>query len=293
MKSKISGRASMIQLTWWALALAWLVLAAHSFDTAWAQPTAEEDAIYAYTDDRGRLVHAQRLLDVPMHLRRSARRVDLPSAPPSAADGVIEWLSGSSADSGAQEPALYRVRGARGQEVFTNIAANVPPEQRAGARVDLSHVPLNSELGSALNQKLQERFEALRTAGACSELRSEAELGFLPRAWRDHRIAVVCALILLLLLLLSPWMHSRGWGGQWARVLWTGVPLLGFVALSGSVLMKANASLSDLTPRAERCQPSAFEAAPGLKQRFSLVSALESQQAQLAEIEREAGMTQR
>jgi hypothetical protein len=92
---------------------------------------------------------------------------------------------------------------------------------------------------------------------------------------------------------LSPWMHSRGWGGQWARVLWTGVPLLGFVALSGSVLMKANASLSDLTPRAERCQPSAFEAAPGLKQRFSLVSALESQQAQLAEIEREAGMTQR
>jgi len=228
-----------------------------------------------------------------MHLRRSARRVDQPSSPPSAADGMIEWLSGVSGDSSAQEPALYRVRGARGQQVFTNIAANVPPEQRAEARVDLSHVPLNSELGSALNQKLHERFEALRSAQACSELRSETELPFWQRAWRDHRIAVVCALILLFLLLCSPYMHSRGWGGQWARVLWTGVPLLGFVGLSGSVLMKANASLSDLTPRAERCQPAAFEAAPGLKQRFGLVSALESQQAKLAEIEREASMTQR
>lgn len=285
----------MIQLTWqrawWSFM--WLVLAAHSFERSWAQPTAEEDAIYAYTDDRGRLVHAQRLLDVPMHLRRSARRVDLRPSQPSAADGVIEWLSGVSADSGAQEPALYRIRGARGQPMFTNIAANVPPEQRAEARVDLTHVPLNSELGSALNQKLQERFEALRSAEACSELRSEAELGFWQRAWRDHRIAVVCALILLFLLLCSPWMHGRGWGGQWARVLWTGVPLLGFVALSGSLLMKANASMSDLAPRAERCQPAAFAAAPGLKQRFSLVSALESQQAKLAEIEREAATTQR
>lgn len=284
----------MIELTghrvW--LGLVWLVLAAHSFSPAGAQPTAEEDAIYAYTDDRGRLVHAQRLQDVPMHLRRSARRVDAPLPVASKADQLIDWLSGVSSGAGAgQEPVLYRYRGARGQPVYTNLEASVPPEQRAQARVELSHVPLNSELGTALNQKLQERFDALRTAQACSELRSEAELAWWQRAWRDHRVVVVCALALLALLLCSPWMLRRGWGGQWARVLWTGIPLLGFVALSATMLMKANGSLRALTPRAQRCDPAAFAAAPGLAQRFSLVSALEAEQAALAQIERE-GATQ-
>ena len=287
----------MIQLTWrraWWTVI-WLVLAAHSFEPAWAQPTAEQDAIYAYTDDRGRLVHAQRLQDIPMHLRSAARRVDVVGPPLRAAgkaDALVEWLSGVTGDGAAEEPALYRYRGARGQHVYTNVAANVPPGQRAQARVDLSHVALNSQLGSALNQKLQERFEALRSAEVCAELRSETELGVWQRAWRDHRIAVVCALVFLFLLLCSPWMHSRGWGGQWARVLWTGIPMLGFVALSGSVLMKANASLSELAPRADRCKPEAFQAAP-LRQRFSLVSALESEQAALAQIEREGARTQR
>jgi len=222
--------------------------------------------------------------------------VDQPGMPLAAAgkaDGLIEWLSGVTGEKSAQEPALYRYRGARGREVFTNLASQVPPEQRAQARVDLSHVPLNSELGTALNQKLQERFEALSSAGACSELRSESELGFWQRAWRDHRIAVVCAGLMLFLLLCSPFMHARGWGGQWARVLFTGIPLLGFVALSGSVLMKANATLSELAPRAERCKPAAFQAAPSLRQRFSLVSALESEQAALAQIEREGATTSR
>ena len=283
----------MIVLTWQRAGrrLVWFLLAAHSFSHVWAQPTAEDDAIYAYTDDRGRLVHVQRLRDVPMHLRAAARRVDTPSTPlPVAgkADQLIEWLSGASGGDGAQEPALFQYRGALGQQVFTNLASNVPADQRAAARVDLSHVPLNSELGSALNQKLQERFEALRSAQACTELRSEAELGFWQRHWRDHRVAVVCALVMLLVLLVSPYMHRRGWGGQWARVIWTGMPLLGFVALTGTMLAKSSAAMSALAPRAERCDPKAFEAAPDLPRRLSLVSALESQQAALAQIERES-----
>jgi hypothetical protein len=276
---------------WARVVLVWLVFAAHSFGHASAQPTAEEDAIYAYTDDRGRLVYAQRLQNVPMHLRRSARRVDSPSTPlsvPGQADQLIDWLSGvSSGTAGSQEPALYRYRGARGQQVYTNLEASVPATQRAQARVDLSHVPLNSELGTALNQKLEERFEALSRAAACNDLRSEAELSWWQRAWRDHRVPVICALILLVILMCTPWMHRRGWGGPWARVLWTALPFLGFVALSATVLMKASSSLSALAPRVERCDPAAFKAAPNLRQRFSLVSALEAEQAALARIERE------
>lgn len=273
------------------LCLVWLLCAAGSF--ARAQPSAEEDAIYAYTDDRGRLVHAQRLQDVPMHLRRSARRVDVPDAAirdPSKTDQLIEWLSGGSAESATpeREPALYRYRGPRGQLVYTNLAASVPPEQRAQARVSLSDVTLNSELGSALNQKLQERFETLRGAKACQQVRAEAELPWWQRAWRDQRVAVSCAGVLLLLLLCTPYMHSRGWGAPWARVLWTALPLLGVVAVAASVLTKANSTLHTLAPRAQRCEPGAFQAASGLQQRFNLVSALETEQEALAQIEREA-----
>jgi hypothetical protein len=255
-----------------------------------AQSTAETDVIYAYTDDRGALVHAQRLQDVPLHLRRAARRVDLPSAPAALgkADQLIDWLSGGSTGPAAQEPALYGYRRANGRQVYTNLASSIPPEQRAQARVDLGHVPLNSELGNALNEKLQERFAALSGAEACAKLRSEAELSWWQRTWRDQRIVVVCAGALLLLLLFTPWMHARGWGSQWARVLWTAVPLLGFVALSASLLIKGSATLSGLQPRAQRCEPKAFETAPGLPQRFSLVSALEAEQQALAQIEREA-----
>jgi hypothetical protein len=255
-----------------------------------AQPTAEKDAIYAYTDDRGALVHAQRLQDVPLHLRRAARRVDLPSAPAVAgkADQLIDWLSGGSTGPAAQEPALYGYRRADGRQVYTNLASSIPPEQRARARVDLHHVALNSELGNALNQKLQERFTALSDTEACAKLRSEAELSWWQRAWRDQRVVLVCAGALLLLLLCTPWMHVRGWGSQWARVLYTAVPLLGFVALSASLLMKGSAALSGLKPMAQRCEPKAFETAPDLPQRFSLVSALEREQQALAQIEREA-----
>jgi hypothetical protein len=284
----------MIEMTWHRI---WLCLACFAFAApsfAWAQPSAEEDAIYAYTDDRGQLVHVQRLQDVPMHLRRSARRVDVRDAAAAntgRTEQLIEWLSGASsgaATSAAQEPALYRYRGARGHFVYTNLAASVPPEQRAQARVELRDVTLNSELGSALNQKLQERFEALRGAEACSQVRSEVELPWWQRAWRDQRVPIICGGVLLILLLFTPFMHSRGWGAPWARVLWTALPLLGVVAVSASVLMKGTAALSQLTPRAQRCDPTAFQAASGLPQRFSLVSALESEQQALAQVEREA-----
>src|SRR6185312_8870199 len=128
-----------------------------------------------------------------------------------------------------------------------------------------------------------------RVSQACSQLRAEAEQSVWERAWRDHRVLVICGGVFVLLLLAAPWMHNRGWGAQWARVLFTAVPMLGVVAISASVLMKANAMRSTLVPRAERCEPGAFQKAPDLPKRFGLVSALENEQNALAQIEREAG----
>src|ERR1700712_456258 len=248
---------------WLALAFAWMGTFAPG---ALAQPSAEQGAIYAYTDDRGALVHVQRLQDVPLNLRHAVRRVDLPQAAVTAgspAGKLMDWLTAAASGNAAapQEPVMYRYRGGRGQGGYTNLATSVPLGQRDDARIDLRNVPLNSQLGAALNQQLEQRFQALRASDACSQLRSEVEQSLWERSWRDHRVLVVCGGALLLLLLATPWMHSRGWGAQWARVLFTAVPMLGVVAISASVLMKANAARGTLLPRAERCAPHALESA--------------------------------
>lgn len=275
-----------------ALALALATLRAPRVQAQPPSAEHEQGAVYAYTDDRGALVHVQRLQDVPLNLRHAVRRVDLdsPDAQPSAGPhSVMEWLTAAASGSPAQhpEPVMYKYRGARGQVVYTNLSSSVPPDQRERARIDLRAVPLNSELGASINRELEQRFDALRGSDACSQLRAAADESVWERAWRDQRVLVVCGGAMLLLLLASPWMHSRGWGAQWARVLFTAMPMLGLVAISGTLLMKANAMRSTLLPRADRCEPQAFQSAKGLPQRFGLVSALESEQQALAEIERE------
>lgn len=277
----------------WHRAYLTLALAASTFCAlrVQAQPTAEQGAVYAYTDDRGALVHVQRLQDVPLNLRHQVRRVDVPDAAPVRKAGVLDWLTaaGSGSPTPQREPVMYSYRGARGQVVFTNLPSSVPVNQREHARIDLRKVPLNSEVGAALNRQLEQRFEALRASEACSQLKAEAEQSMWERAWRDHRVLVICGGVFVLLLLAAPWMHNRGWGAQWARVLFTAVPMVGVVAISTTVLMKANAMRSTLLPRAERCEPAAFQKAADLPKRFSLVSALESEQTALAQIEAEAG----
>lgn len=272
------------------LTVAWLALV--MVTPVWAQVPlmAEEDAIYAYTDDRGRLVHVQRLQDVPLSLRASARRVDVadPGASGRApAENLVDWLTGSAVGDTPREPVLYRYRGSSGRSVFTNLPSSVPPSQRAQARIDLRHVSLNSELGAELDRELKARYDSLRSSEACAELRSEAELAWWQRAWRDQRPLVVCGGVLLLLVLCSPWMLKRGWGAPWARVLSTATPLLGFVGLSAYLLMQTQGQLRRFAPRAERCQPGAWTAASDLPKRFALVSALEAEQRALARIELE------
>src|SRR4051794_444843 len=91
-----------------ALALAWLAVFTLA-QSALAQPSAEQGAIYAYTDDRGALVHVQRLQDVPLNLRHAVRRVDLPQAAvagSSPTDKLVDWLTAAGSGNAAapQEP---------------------------------------------------------------------------------------------------------------------------------------------------------------------------------------------
>jgi hypothetical protein len=250
-----------------------------------------EDAIYAFTDDRGRLVHVQRLSDVPEALRASAQRVDTPDAAPAAnggVNGLLDWLGEQSGVVARKEPILYRYSERSGRTVFTNLASTVPADQRELSRVDLRHVPLNSLLASDLDRELSRRYQDLRKSGTCERLRTATEAPWWQRVWEERRPLVLCAGVLLLLLLLTPWMASKGWGAPWARVLYTAVPLLGFVGTTATLLHQSSASLSRMESSLKQCEPDAWQNAGGLPQRFQLVQSLEAEKNALAQIERES-----
>lgn len=279
----------------WALVLAglsgiWPVRL--SAAPAAASPAPDGDAIYAYTDERGRLVHVQRLSDIPQALRASAQRVDQPDEAPAAESGlggIFDWLGEKSGVvSPRSEPIVYRYVAPGGRTVFTNLAASVPADQRAFARVDLRHVPLNSLLARDLDQDLARRYQQLKASGTCERMREVAESPWWQRVWLEQRPLVVSAGVLLLLLLMTPWMASKGWGAPWARVLWTALPMLGFMALSGVILRQSGKSVAHLQGQLTRCEPGAWEAAAGLPQRFQMVQALEAEKQALAQIERES-----
>ena len=254
-------------------------------------PSASEDAIYAYTDERGRLVHVQRLTDVPEALRASAQRVDTPDPAPAATGGVnglLDWLGEQSDVVARKEPVLYRYVERGGRTVFTNLATTVPANQRELSRIDLRHVPLNSLLAADLDHELSRRYQDLRTSGTCERLRAQTEAPWWQRAWDTHRPLVLCAGALLLLLALTPWMASKGWGAPWARVLWTAFPLLGFVGTTATLLRQSSNSLSRMESSLKQCEPGAWQSAGGLPQRFQLVQSLEAEQHALAQIERES-----
>jgi hypothetical protein len=276
--------------------ITWIMLLAQLWVvTAEGQATlaAAEDAVYAYTDDRGQLVYVQRLEDIPLGLRDVARRVDVEAPPDSglrrAWEKVSQTLTGTPLGTATPPPVMFRYRGPNGRDVYTNLAASVPPGQREQALIDLRQVSLNSALGAELDQQLKQRFESLRSSSTCDQLREQAQTrGFWQELWSRPRPLVACGAVLLLLVLVAPWMASRGWGAQWARVLGTAIPLLGFVGLSAYLIMQAQGRLQTLAPRAERCEAGAWERAPDLPKRFALVSALEAEQAALARIEQES-----
>lgn len=255
-----------------------------------AQPVA--DAIYAYTDEDGRLVHVQRFTDIPEKLREHARRVDRdepgPGASSDPSDALLDWAERALGSQPDKPSALYQYRGPTGRIVYTNIAESVPKPQRAGARVDLDAISLNSALAGDLDRELAKRHRALQTAAVCQQLRAAEAEPWWARAWREHQPLVVCGGALLALILLTPIMFSKGWGSAWARVLTTALPVLGFVGVSTFLLMQSERASSALHTRAGRCETNALQNAGGVRQRVALVAALQKEQDVLAQIHAES-----
>jgi hypothetical protein len=257
---------------------------------------AEPDAIYGYTDDHGRIVHVQRLEDVPRRLRAHARRLDQPVAYPAAEQSsrpeepsLLDTL-GNRLQPG-KSAVLYQYRTADGRTRFTNLRDSVPPAQRAGAEVDLSRVSLNTQLGRDLDRRLNEEHARLAEQPACQQLRAAAERNLLQVLWQEHGPLVVCGAAILLLVFATPYMVRRVGGPAWSRTIGMAVPILALVGIFAYATVRSNKVLAKYKQQAAPCQPETWNALAqsdhGLVERYKLLQGMRAQQAGLEQIAQE------
>src|SRR5204862_3380210 len=84
------------------------------------------------------------------------------------------------------DPSFYRYRGENGRVVYTNIEEQVPLGQREDARLDLSHISLNTELGNELARRFEVRHGELTRTPFCAQARAEGSKDFLAVLWDDY-----------------------------------------------------------------------------------------------------------
>ena len=258
------------------------------------------DAVYAYTDDRGRLIHTHRLSDVPEALRPSAQRVDRPELPApieTPLQALWRWFSDEPAPIpgaavASSSASLYRYRSREGRVVFTNLAASVPTDQQHNATLDLQHVSVNSALGRELDSELKTQYDLLAAAPFCQDMRAALQEPLWQRLWNERRPLLVCGLAILAFVVLTPWVVRRVGGAAWARTLSYAIPVLAFVGVSATLLMQTGRSLSELRSRAQPCESDAWARAGQsqhpLVQHNQLVQALRTETAALEQIHAES-----
>jgi hypothetical protein len=193
---------------------------------------------------------------------------------------------GSDAD-GTQS--FYRYTNKHGRVVYTNIAEQVPPAERARSRVDLRHVSLNTEVGTEIDRRLEEQHAALMQTPYCRRMRAAAEVGFTTRLWEDFAPLIACGGLLLGFLFYTPSALRRFGAPAWAKVLMMAIPAL---AISGLVMFSmsyTNETIAKLKQQAKPCAAETFARLSGqqdaVMQHSQLVDKL---QQEIAKIEQEA-----
>lgn len=177
---------------------------------------------------------------------------------------VAFWLACGASAAHADE-SFYRYRHADGRVVYTNIAEQVPIEQRATAKLDLSRVALNTQIGNELALRFQAKHEQLTKTPHCQQLRAAANQDFLSRLWADFAPLVVCGGVLLCFLLFTPVALRRFGAPVWARTLMMAIPTLAVTGVVAFTMSHTNRSISALKQRAQPCMPDALERLAGAK----------------------------
>lgn len=158
---------------------------------------------------------------------------------------------------------VYRYKGASGRTVYTNVEEQVPLEQRPTARVELERVSLNTEIGNEISRRLQAEHAALIQSPYCARLRRAAEESFVTRLWDGFAPLVTAALVLLLLLAISPIALRQFGAAAWSKALSMAIPAVFAAGLLVFALEKTQESIQAVRTKAEPCSEQSFAALSG------------------------------
>jgi hypothetical protein len=157
-------------------------------------------------------------------------------------------------DEGPTAPqVIYRYRNAEGRTVFTNFEDTVPADQRAKAVVDLSHVSLNTEIGSEIDARLERQHAALMQSDYCKALRADARAGALAQLWHDYAPLIVCGGMLLLFVCFTPFALKRIGAPVWAKTLTMAIPALALAGLVMFGMTEGNRMVVELNHQVRPC----------------------------------------
>lgn len=173
-----------------------------------------------------------------------------------AALGVCAALLLAGGSAAAEETYYRYVEG--GRVVYTNVAEQVPVEQRQQSRLDLQRISLNTEIGNELEQRLEEEHTALAQSDYCQGIKAAAEGGFLERLWDDFGPLLVCGGVLLLFVLVTPFALKRFGAPIWAKTLMMAIPTLAVIGLLSFTMSKTNRTVADLRQRLQPCSTETF-----------------------------------
>lgn len=187
--------------------------------------------------------------------------------------------------------AIYRYKNAHGRTVYTNAVEQIPVAERVHARVDLSRVELNSEVGTEIEHQFEQQHASLMESKYCRELRAAADVHFLYKLWDEFAPLIVCGGLLLLFLFFTPSALRRYGAPVWAKVLMMAIPSLTLAGFAMFSMTATNSALAQLKHRAEPCAKQAFTRLAGqpdaLLQHARLIEQL---QEQVAKIQKEGNL---
>lgn len=158
----------------------------------------------------------------------------------------------------AEAEDYYRYRARNGRVVYTNIDEQVPLDHRETSKLDLSRIPLNSEIGAELDRRFTQQHAELSESTYCQALRDDADDGFLKRVWEDFGPLVVCGGLLLGFLLFTPAAMRRFGAPVWAKTLMMAIPSLAIAGVITFTMTKTNKAIVELKQKVKPCTADTF-----------------------------------
>jgi len=206
---------------------------------------------YAYTNDLGHRVEAATLEEIPAQYRQGAQPVHAGAKPaaPARPPGPSE---------------MYKYKNHEGREVYTNIVEQIPVEEREAALLDLSHITLNSQLGTEIHHRLTAAHSKLIDSDYCQDIRDNAKSRAFKDIWDEYAPLIICGILLLLFVLGSPFMVRSVGGPAWSRTLMFALPALafgGFIMYSMTSTNRAIVRFKQAQSQEESCEEGALDGA--------------------------------